>query len=93
MYDAVYAKFSQDRKLRSKLLSTNEAELVEIPSGRSDTFWGADLTNYPETGDAMGTNMLGRILMVVRDQLSGKRTSDRATTLQVLQELAVRRQW
>ncbi len=60
MRDAVLAKFSQHQELRDVLLATGEAKLVEHTT--NDGYWG-------DGGDGSGKNMLGRILMQVRDKL------------------------
>ncbi len=60
MFDLVTAKFAEE-PLRSELLSTGNAELVE-DNNWGDTFWGSC--------DGVGQNHLGRILMKVRDNLS-----------------------
>lgn len=60
MHQAVLAKFSQHRELRAILLSTEDALLVEHTD--RDDFWG-------DGGDGSGKNMLGRILMQVREEL------------------------
>ena len=61
MFDAVLAKFSQHDNLRTLLLSTGSAKLVEHTS--NDSYWG-------DGGDGSGKNRLGQILMQVRDRLS-----------------------
>lgn len=60
MREAVLAKFEQHPKLRGLLLSTGNAEIVEHT--KNDSYWG-------DGGDGSGQNMLGRILMEVRDLL------------------------
>ena len=60
MRDAVAAKFTQHDELRALLLSTGDAKLVEHTE--NDDYWG-------DGGDGSGQNMLGRLLMQVRDQL------------------------
>jgi hypothetical protein len=60
MRDAVRAKFTQHDELRLLLLSTGDAKLVEHTA--NDAYWG-------DGGDGSGRNMLGRILMEVREQL------------------------
>jgi ribA/ribD-fused uncharacterized protein len=60
MHDAVRAKFTQHDTLRALLLSTGDAKLVEHTE--NDSYWG-------DGGDGSGKNMLGRILMQVRDEL------------------------
>ncbi|MEM7246896.1 MAG: NADAR family protein [Acidobacteriota bacterium] len=60
MTTAVEAKFRQHEELRELLLSTGTARLVE--RAEQDAYWG-------DGGDGSGKNMLGRILMKVRDRL------------------------
>ena len=60
MREAVEAKFRQHEDLRTRLLATGDAKLVEHTE--NDAFWG-------DGGDGSGRNELGRILMAVRDRL------------------------
>lgn len=60
MRAAVLAKFSQHEELQELLLSTGEAKIVEHTDNDDD--WG-------DGGDGSGKNMLGRILMQVRETL------------------------
>ena len=60
MRTAVLAKFTQHDDVRALLLSTGNAKLVEHTT--NDSYWG-------DGGDGSGKNMLGRILMEVREQL------------------------
>jgi ribA/ribD-fused uncharacterized protein len=60
MRKAVVAKFTQHENLKELLLSTNDAKLVEHTT--NDSYWG-------DGGDDSGKNMLGKILMEVREQL------------------------
>jgi N-glycosidase YbiA len=62
MREAVLAKFEQHSKLLSLLLSTGDAEIVEHT--KNDAYWG-------DGGDGSGKNMLGRILVEVRQRLGG----------------------
>ena len=64
MREAVMAKFTQHDDLREVLLATGEAKLVENTT--NDAYWG-------DGGDGSGKNMLGRILMEVRDKLRKQR--------------------
>lgn len=63
MREAVLAKFEQHPSLRSLLLSTGDAQIVEHT--RNDAHWG-------DGGDGSGLNMLGHILMEVRQRLGGR---------------------
>ena len=60
MRDAVRAKFSQHAELTALLLATGDAKLVEHTA--NDAYWG-------DGGDGRGRNMLGQILMQVREML------------------------
>jgi len=60
MYDIVLAKFKQHPALKQILLSTGNKRLVEHTE--RDRYWG-------DGGDGSGSNMLGRILMLVREEL------------------------
>ena len=60
MREAVRAKFTQHPELLSLLLATGDAQLVEHTT--KDSYWA-------DGGDGSGKNMLGQILMQLRDQL------------------------
>ena len=60
MRKAVRAKFTQHEDLRRILLSTSDARIVEHTE--NDSYWG-------DGGDGSGKNMLGRILMEIREEL------------------------
>lgn len=60
MRRAVLAKFTQHAELREELLATGDAKIVEHTD--RDDYWG-------DGGDGSGKNMLGRILMEVREAL------------------------
>lgn len=60
MCKAVRAKFAQHDDLTKLLLDTGDAKLVEHTA--NDAYWG-------DGGDGSGKNMLGIILMQVRDEL------------------------
>ena len=63
MREALRAKFEQHPKLKSLLLSTGDAELVEHTN--NDHYWA-------DGGDGSGKNRLGQLLMELRAQLHGK---------------------
>lgn len=65
MRKALYAKFTQYITLKNELLSTADALLVEHT--KNDAFWG-------DGGNGTGENMLGILLMELRDKLSGNQT-------------------
>ena len=60
MREALRAKFTQHAKLKSLLLSTGTAELVEHTN--NDKYWG-------DGGDGNGLNRLGHLLMELRNIL------------------------
>lgn len=60
MRKAVYAKFSQNNELKDILLKTGSEDIIENTS--NDYYWGCG-TN------GSGSNMLGIILMEIRDKL------------------------
>lgn len=60
MHRAVRAKFESHPELRALLLSTGDEEIVE--NAPHDYYWGCGK-------DGSGKNMLGRILMKVREEL------------------------
>jgi ribA/ribD-fused uncharacterized protein len=65
MQKAVLAKFTQHAELRELLLATEDAKIVEHTE--RDDYWG-------DGGNGGGKNMLGRILMEVREALRQRET-------------------
>jgi hypothetical protein len=65
MRDAVYAKFTQNEDLKEFLLSTGNDKLVEHTV--NDSYWA-------DGGDGSGKNMLGIILMEVRDKIRNEKS-------------------
>lgn len=63
MREALAAKFEQHPELGELLRSTGDAKLVERTE--NDSYWG-------DGGDGSGRNMLGQLLMEVRQSLGGK---------------------
>ena len=61
MYEICKAKFTQSPILREKLIATGDAELIE-GNYWNDTVWGMC--------NGIGENRLGKILMVIREELS-----------------------
>lgn len=59
MREAVSAKFSQNPEMMECLLATGKAEIIE--NSPVDSFWGAG-------EDGCGQNMLGKILMDIREK-------------------------
>lgn len=66
MFNACYAKFSQNDKLKDFLLSTGNHEIVE--ASPVDNIWGIGFSsdNAMENIDKWGQNLLGKTLMKVR---------------------------
>jgi len=60
MRDVLRAKFTQHEDLRALLLSTGDAKLVEHTA--NDSYWA-------DGGDGSGRNMLGQLLMQLREEL------------------------
>jgi N-glycosidase YbiA len=60
MLEALRAKFTQHKDLREILLGTGDAILVEHT--KNDNYWG-------DGGDGSGKNMLGKLLMKLREEL------------------------
>jgi len=65
MRAALRTKFEQHPKLKSLLLSTGDAELIEHT--RNDSYWA-------DGGDGTGKNRLGQLLMDLRKQLRAELT-------------------
>lgn len=63
MYDVCLCKFTQNPELLHKLIQTGSAELVEGNTW-GDKVWGVC--------DGIGENRLGKILMKIRGELTGK---------------------
>jgi N-glycosidase YbiA len=70
MRAAVLTKFTQHEELRVLLLSTGDFKLVEHTE--NDDYWG-------DGGDGSGNNMLGRILMKVRESLRLSQDTEQGT--------------
>jgi ribA/ribD-fused uncharacterized protein len=67
MREAVMAKFTQNKELKALLLSTGDTTLVEHTA--NDSYWA-------DGGDGTGKNMLGIILMEVREKLKQNRNQE-----------------
>ena len=69
MYDAVFAKFSQNEDLKKILLETNDKTIAE--ASPSDTIWGIGLglndSRIHNTNSWRGLNLLGKALMKARN--------------------------
>ena len=63
MKECVMAKFLQHADLRSQLISTQNEEIIE--NSPIDWYWGCGK-------DGTGKNVLGQILMEVREELKGE---------------------
>lgn len=60
MYDCCFAKFTQNKELMKSLLDTAPHNLVEHTY--NDSYWG-------DAGDGSGRNMLGIILVRIRNEI------------------------
>jgi len=71
MYEAVLAKFTSDESLKQKLLDTGNKILVE--ASPIDKIWGVmiaeDDDRILDEKNWKGRNLLGKVLMKVRDKL------------------------
>lgn len=63
MKEALIAKFNQHNDLKSKLLSTGDAKLIEHTE--NDSYWA-------DGGNGSGKNMLGILLMEIREELKNE---------------------
>lgn len=63
MREALRAKFTQNKDLKKILLETGDARLVEHTA--NDNYWG-------DGGDGSGQNMLGKLLMELREELKSE---------------------
>ena len=63
MYECCKAKFLQHKDLRDQLMATGTEELIE--DSPVDSYWGCG-------ADGSGKNMLGKILMKIREELRGE---------------------
>ncbi|CAG8778813.1 7980_t:CDS:1, partial [Acaulospora morrowiae] len=63
MLTALRAKFTQNEDLKEILLGTGDSQLVE--ASPTDSYWG----NARKSDGTEGKNMLGILLMQVRDEL------------------------
>jgi len=60
MKECLIAKFTQHKDAKDLLLSTGNKKIVEHT--KNDTYWG-------DGGDGSGKNMLGKLLVEVREEL------------------------
>lgn len=70
MFNACYAKFSQNSELKDFLLSTSNREIVE--ASPVDNIWGIGFSSDKamENVNKWGQNLLGKVLMKVREDLN-----------------------
>ena len=60
MRNAIFAKFTQHEELKKLLISTGNAKIIEHT--QNDDYWA-------DGGDGSGKNMLGKLLMELRETL------------------------
>lgn len=78
MFDANYYKFTQNPELKSELLFTEDAILAE--ASPYDKIWGIGLSTqgikglYQDIGAWKGENLLGKVLMDVREKIRREET-------------------
>jgi ribA/ribD-fused uncharacterized protein len=65
MRQVLRLKFTHYPKLRRALINTYPYDIIEDCARRGDTFWGAKLVD----GQWWGDNVLGNLLMDLRDEL------------------------
>ena len=66
MYEIVYLKFTKNKELQAKLLETDDRELIELNTWNDKT-WGVVYNSTTKKYE--GDNMLGKILMGVREAI------------------------
>ncbi len=74
-YIGLLNKYQQNNKLKEKLIDTNTKELVE--ASPKDTIWGIGMSDDDpelENKSIWGKNILGKILMRVRDHIKSENT-------------------
>ena len=74
MHNAVYAKFSQNEDLKAFLFADEFKDKIFVEGSPFDTIWGVGLDwRDPRIGDEenwLGLNLLGTVLVNVREELS-----------------------
>jgi ribA/ribD-fused uncharacterized protein len=65
MKECCLAKFLQHPDLRKQLIETGDEELIEDTTTSNDMYWGCG-------ADGTGQNILGKVLMEVREELKGE---------------------
>lgn len=73
MYSIVKDKFSRNTNLKKLLLDTKDAYLIE-GNWWHDNYWGD--CYCPKCSKTLGKNMLGTILMRVREELKNEQTNE-----------------
>jgi ribA/ribD-fused uncharacterized protein len=81
MHEAVKAKFTQHNNLKHVLLLTDNSQLVEFTEGTplADSVWG----NACDSEGRPGLNLLGKVLMVVRQEIRMEELAFDGSTLDI----------
>ena len=77
VYEANYAKFTQNTKMLEELLSTGNKEIVE--ASPEDKIWGIGLHQHDQRAwdkeTWLGTNWLGEAIMKVREDIKKEKSN------------------
>ena len=73
MLKVLRSKFRNNEDLRNKLLETGDAILIEGTTGWHDNYWG--ICSCEKCG-GVGKNMLGTLLMQVRDEMRSEEVAE-----------------
>jgi ribA/ribD-fused uncharacterized protein len=68
MKDITLQKFRKNPELNTKLKNTGDTYLLEHPNNNINLYWGDSIS---DNGKVEGVNMLGKLLMEVREELHG----------------------
>ena len=68
MKDITLQKFKRNPELNTKLKNTGDTYLLEHPNNNTNLYWGDSIS---DNGKVEGMNMMGKLLMEVREELHG----------------------